>query len=132
MPDRRCRRSVAGGIADASDTPGAARPHRAVFRAVRANWKGHLLRRAAADRRDHRNHRKPEGRHGGAGGVLRSGTGPTGAGWGLICSPALAAPRIQSSSSAKADDPVNTGDYWIPASAGMTTSWGTAGGYFNA
>jgi len=26
------------------------------------------------------------------------------------------------SSSAKADDPVTTGDYWIPAFAGMTTS----------
>ena len=34
----------------------------------------------------------------------------------------LAATRIQLSSSAKADDPVSTGDYWIPAFAGMTTS----------
>src|SRR5436309_798726 len=78
------RRPAAGGVADASDTVGAARPRRAIFRAVRADWKGHLLRRAAADRRDHRNHRKPEGGHGGAGGVLRGGTGAAGAGGGEV------------------------------------------------
>src|SRR5436190_459455 len=80
MPDWRRRRPAAGGVAHASDTVGAARPHRAMFRAVRADWKGHLLRRAAADRRDHRNHRKPEGGHGGAGVVLRGGPGPSGPG----------------------------------------------------
>ena len=39
--------------------------------------------RPAADRRDHRSDREPEGRHGGAGGVLCGGIGAAGAGEGL-------------------------------------------------
>src|SRR5260370_6222090 len=79
-----CGRHAAGGGADAADTVGAARPHRAVFRTVRADRKGHLLRRAAADRRDHGGDGKPEGGDGGAGAVFRGGTGAAGAGAGLI------------------------------------------------
>ena len=72
--------AAAGGVAHAPDPTGAERPHRAIFRTVRADRKGHLLRRAAVDRRDHGRDRKPEGRHGGAGVVLRRGTGAVGAG----------------------------------------------------
>ena len=62
MPDRGRRRSAAGGIANALDTTGAERAYRAIFRTVRADRQGHVLRRAAPDRRDHGGHRKPEGR----------------------------------------------------------------------
>ena len=41
-----------------ADTDGAERPHRAIFRAVRADRKGHLVRRAAADRNHHRGDRR--------------------------------------------------------------------------
>src|SRR5258708_34616415 len=82
MFDRRSRRSAAGGVAHATDTVGAARPHRTVFRIVSADRKGHLLRRAAADRRHHGGDGKPEGGHGGAGGGLRGRGGGAGAGWG--------------------------------------------------
>ena len=87
MPDRGRRRSAAGGVADAVDTTGAERPCRAIFRIVRADREGHVLRRAALDRRDHGGHRKPEGRHGGAGVVLRRGTGAIGAGEAAIRRP---------------------------------------------
>ena len=84
-----CLIGAAGGPLQAASRTllirhGAERPHRAIFRAVRADRKGHLLRRAAADRRDHGGYRKPEGRHGRAGVVLRGGTGAVGAGEGLI------------------------------------------------
>ena len=71
MPDRRRRRTAAGGVAHAADPPRAEGSHRAVFRIVRADRKGDVVHRSAADRRDHGGHREPEGRHGAAGGVLR-------------------------------------------------------------
>ena len=84
MSDRRGRRPAAGGVADAADPHGAERPHRAIFRAVRADRKGHLFRRAAIDRRDHRCHCKPEGGDGRAGVVLPGGVGAASKGEGLI------------------------------------------------
>ena len=84
LPDRHGRRPAAGGVALAAGSDGAERPHRAIFRTVRADRKGDVLRRPAADRRHHRHHRKPEGRHGGAGGVLRRGPGAAGAGAGRM------------------------------------------------
>ena len=51
MPDRRGRRSAAGGVAHAADPPRAEGSHRAVFRTVRADRKGDVLHRPAADRR---------------------------------------------------------------------------------
>ena len=58
---------AAGGVAHAVDPDGAEGPHRAIFRAVRADRKSHLVRRAAADRLCHLGHRQPESRHGSAG-----------------------------------------------------------------
>ena len=83
MPDRRRRRSAAGGVAHAADPSRAERSHRAIFRVVRADRKSHLVHRPAVDRRDHGGHREPEGGHGGAGGVLRGGAGAAGAGEGV-------------------------------------------------
>ena len=80
LPDRRRRRPAAGRVAHAADPDGAEGPHRAIFRIVRADRKGHVVRRAAADRHRHRGDRKPEGRHGGAGAVFRGGIGAAGAG----------------------------------------------------
>src|ERR1700730_2079467 len=84
MPGRRRRRPAAGGVAHAVDTAGAARAHRAIFRTVRADRQGHLVRRAVGDRRDHGDYREPEGGDGGAGGVLRGRTGAAGQGEGLV------------------------------------------------
>ena len=53
MPDRRGRRPAAGGVAHAADTDGAEGPHRAIFRAVRADRKGDVVHRPAADRDHH-------------------------------------------------------------------------------
>ena len=50
MPDRRRRRAAAGGVTHVADPDGAERPHRAIFRTVRADRKSHLVHRPAADR----------------------------------------------------------------------------------
>src|ERR1700737_3756412 len=83
MPDRDGRRPAAGGVADAPDPPGAEGSRRAIFWAVRADGKSHLLRRATLDQRDHGDIGQPEGGHGGAGTVLRGRTGAIGKGAGL-------------------------------------------------
>ncbi|MHC2255087.1 MFS family permease [Bradyrhizobium embrapense] len=93
LPDRRHRRAIAGGLALAADPPRAEGPHRAVFRLVRADRKGDVLHRPAADRRDHSCDRKPEGRHGRAGGVLRGGIGVAGEGARITTAVVPAMPR---------------------------------------
>ena len=82
MPDRRRRRSAAGGVALAADPARTEGPHRAVFRIVRADRQGHLVHRPASDRHDHGRDREPEGGHGDAGGVFRCRPGAADAGEG--------------------------------------------------
>ena len=84
MPDRRRRRSAAGGVALAADPSRAEGPHRAVFRIVRADRQGHLVHRPASYRYDHGRDREPEGRHGDAGGVFRCWPGAADAGEGVM------------------------------------------------
>ena len=84
-----CLIGAAGGPLQAAsrthaDQVGAARPHRAMFWAVRADRKGDVLHRPAADRRGDGDHRQPESRHGAAGGVFRGGAGVVGTGEGEI------------------------------------------------
>ncbi len=67
------RRALAGGLALAADSARTEGSHRAIFRAVRADRQGHVLHRSAADRYRDGGDRQPEGRHGGAGAVLRDG-----------------------------------------------------------
>src|SRR5581483_5197921 len=69
-----------GGIALTAHSAGAKGPHRAIFRVVRADRKGHVLCRPALDRRRDGGDREPEGRHGRAGAVLRDGAGAAGTG----------------------------------------------------
>ena len=71
LPDRCGRRPASGGVTHAADPPRAEGSHRAVFWSVRADREGDVLHRAAADRRDYRGNREPEGRHGRAGRVFR-------------------------------------------------------------
>ena len=97
-----CLIGAAGGPLQAAsrtlaDPDRAEGSHRAIFRAVRADRKGHLVHRAAADRnRSRRMTAKPEGGHGGAGAVFRCGAGAAGAGEGLSL------PRSPDESSANA------------------------------
>ena len=84
-----CLIGAAGGPLQAAsrsllDPSRAAGSHRAIFRPVRADRKGDVVHRSAVDRYDHGRHREPEGRHGGAGGVLRGRAGAAGAREGQI------------------------------------------------
>ncbi|MGY4499624.1 MFS-type transporter involved in bile tolerance (Atg22 family) [Bradyrhizobium sp. GM24.11] len=84
LPDRRGWRPASGRLAHAADPPRAEGSYRAVFWSVCADREGDVLHRTAADRRDHRGNREPEGRHGRAGGVFRHGVRAADAGEGLV------------------------------------------------
>jgi MFS transporter, UMF1 family len=64
----------------------AGAPLRAVLRSVRADRQGHVLPRSAVDQHRDGGDREPEGRHGGAGAILRDRIGVAGAGAGVMFS----------------------------------------------
>src|SRR6185437_7866757 len=84
VPDRRGGGAAAGGVAQLADPDRAEGSDRAIFRAVRADRKSHLVHRTAADRNHHGADAEPEGGDGGAGAVFRYRAGTAGPGAGLI------------------------------------------------